>query len=301
MLASLAFEDTRSLMAAQNTSNQDDQNVVLAEYEKDLVALLQVLEISGDLDDAQTMHDRAMAEEQREEPQALEDHALTCRLGEVPAEGDLASVPQIPNAWTNAGTELRLANPRAEDQLSSLARLMIPLFANEEQIIYRECIACTDYYPLSDVFETDCNHLYCFGCMVEGYESATKYEDMFPVRCCMKEIPVEKAQHIVSADLKKLYEENSTEYLTSNRLYCSDPVCSKFIRPDSINKTTNTGACPECSKVTCSLCKQSSHSGECPEDLNAKAVLNLAKENEWQRCYRCRTVIEISHGCNHMM
>jgi len=304
MLANFALEDIRSIMAAPSSSDQDDQSLALAEYEKELVELLQVLddhEMSRNVNSARTAHYRAVAEAHREELQAVGDRALARRLGGLPVEGEPETTPQIPGAWTDADTELCPAEPGVEDQLNSLTRLVIPLFANEEETIHVECVACTGYHPLNEVFETDCDHNYCFSCLAELYQSAAKDEELFPVRCCKRNIPLERVQNILPAGLTELYEEKATEYLTSDRVYCSDPACSKFIRPDAINKATNTGVCSECSKVTCSLCKKASHTGKCPADANTQALLNVATENGWKRCYKCHTMIELVYGCNHMV
>jgi len=58
--------------------------------------------------------------------------------------------------------------------------------------------------------------------------------------------------------------------------------------------------CPDCSTVTCTLCKAASHRGDCPADTVLQQVLQTADENRWQRCYSCRRLVELDIGCNHI-
>ncbi|KFY82353.1 hypothetical protein V498_08618, partial [Pseudogymnoascus sp. VKM F-4517 (FW-2822)] len=38
----------------------------------------------------------------------------------------------------------------------------------------------------------------------------------------------------------------------------------------------------------------------CPRDEETNRLLEAAKEAGWQRCYSCRTMVELKEGCNHM-
>ncbi|CAJ2511441.1 Uu.00g070660.m01.CDS01 [Anthostomella pinea] len=42
------------------------------------------------------------------------------------------------------------------------------------------------------------------------------------------------------------------------------------------------------------------HAGDCPQDGALQAVLDVAREERWQRCYKCFTMIELNMGCFHM-
>ncbi|KAF7920911.1 hypothetical protein EAE99_007763 [Botrytis elliptica] len=54
------------------------------------------------------------------------------------------------------------------------------------------------------------------------------------------------------------------EFDTPNRTYCSNPLCSAFIHPESIINEQAT--CLDCSTITCTLCKATAHGGDCPAD-----------------------------------
>ncbi len=56
-----------------------------------------------------------------------------------------------------------------------------------------------------------------------------------------------------------------------------------------------------CGVATCSICKAASHGNlDCPKDEATTAVLAAARQAGWIRCYRCRAVVELAHGCYHM-
>lgn len=57
----------------------------------------------------------------------------------------------------------------------------------------------------------------------------------------------------------------------------------------------------QCQTKTCALCKAANHEREdCPKDEATAAVLATAKEAGWTRCYRCRSMVELTLGCFHM-
>ncbi|CAK1357497.1 unnamed protein product [Cercospora beticola] len=85
---------------------------------------------------------------------------------------------------------------------------------------------------------------------------------------------------------------------TKNRTYCHDPACATFMPQESI--ISDVATCPQCRKTTCSICKSPSHSGDCPEDEALNQLINTAESRQWQRCYQCKSMVELTQGCNHM-
>ncbi|CAL9247571.1 unnamed protein product, partial [Arabidopsis halleri] len=73
---------------------------------------------------------------------------------------------------------------------------------------------------------------------------------------------------------------------------------------------SNDRACIKCSGLFCIDCKVPSHSGlSCAEykklhpdplvdDLKLKS---LANDQNWRQCVKCRHLIELNQGCNHMI
>ncbi|KAI9818651.1 MAG: hypothetical protein M1826_001332 [Phylliscum demangeonii] len=160
-----------------------------------------------------------------------------------------------------------------------------------------ECVACGE--EASEMLAAPCSHEYCARCTIELFQAAVTDEALFPVRCCRQPIPVVSAMPFLPDKLLKRFEAKQVEYQTSNRTYCCNPSCSTFIPPWSVEGGTAT--CVECGQLSCTICKQPAHAGDCPQDAEIHRVLELARETGWQRCYSCRSMVELNLGCNHIV
>ena len=164
------------------------------------------------------------------------------------------------------------------------------------------CISCTDLVSWDETIELPCEperHIYCRGCMVHLFESATKDESLFPPRCCRQPIPLESIQSLLTPEATLAFLDKSVEFNTNDRTYCSNPSCSTFIPQPDIED--GVAVCPECETETCALCKSESHPEEdCPQDGETKSIVDMADSEGWRRCTSCRRMIELSIGCFHM-
>ena len=160
------------------------------------------------------------------------------------------------------------------------------------------CVACNDEKPLSDIFWAPCGHAYCHECLDHLFESSANDQTLWPPRCCRQHIGYQSVKAYLTSATCQDFEMKSVEWATKNRTYCHDPSCSSFIPPSRIQGEVAT--CIGCQKMTCTICKGASHSNECPHDLKAQEILNLAKEEGWQRCTNCKHVVALSYGCNHI-
>lgn len=102
----------------------------------------------------------------------------------------------------------------------------------------------------------------------------------------------------LTPELVAQYEQKKIEFDSIYRTYCSNPTCSSFIHSDSIIYEIST--CANYDTRTCIMCKASAHKGDCPLDTGLQLVLQYANEKGLQRCYSCRRIVELDHGCNHM-
>lgn len=159
------------------------------------------------------------------------------------------------------------------------------------------CIAC---YETKDVdIQLPCGHKYCHDCITEMFDLATKDEDLFPPKCCSQEIELDVVINFLGPELSKRFTEKAIEFRSSNRTYCASSSCSTFIPPNALGE--EVAKCPACSQRTCTICKTAAHDGGCPIDTALQQVLQTATENGWQRCFSCNQVIELTHGCNHIV
>ncbi|MCJ1470503.1 hypothetical protein MMC07_009149 [Pseudocyphellaria aurata] len=166
-------------------------------------------------------------------------------------------------------------------------------------VVFRQCTACDSERLLFDVFQAPCGHDYCQECLSTLFQLATIDETLFPPRCCRQEMSLESVKHYLSSALIQTFEEKSIEFRSSNRTYCSRPTCSSFISPDNIDG--DRARCVACGTHTCTICKNNAHDGDCPEDTATQQTLEMGREQGWQRCYNCRSLIELDVGCNQIL
>ena len=164
-----------------------------------------------------------------------------------------------------------------------------------------DCVACTDTCPRSEGFQAPCGggHFYCRDCLRELFRNAMQDEALFPPRCCTYHIPLPNVRALLGGELAREFEHRSIELSAEDRTYCSHPQCSAFIPPASV--AGDIGTCPTCRRQTCTICKAAAHVGEdCPQDPGLQEVVEMAEREGWRRCGRCRRMVEMSFGCNHM-
>ena len=122
-----------------------------------------------------------------------------------------------------------------------------------------------------------------------------------PPQCCNGAISVDLAEHLICHELAVVVRRKEIENATANRVYCSNADCATFLVPDSIQN--NLAACPECERVTCSLCKLEQHGAAAcvaDEEAERQQAHELAREHGWQRCPGFEEMVERIDGCNEM-
>jgi len=161
------------------------------------------------------------------------------------------------------------------------------------------CPVCLEDKDTDRLIPLSCVHSYCPECLVDLFERATKDEQLFPPRCCRELIPVSLIYPHASAESLLAFENASVEFTTTDRTYCSSPSCSTFIPPSFI--IASQAECPACQTKTCAICKHVAHDDQgCPEDPEILQTMIIAAQNDWKRCVRCGTMIELGVGCYHM-
>ncbi|KAI1124109.1 hypothetical protein F5Y10DRAFT_250346 [Nemania abortiva] len=162
----------------------------------------------------------------------------------------------------------------------------------------RPCIACGDVKHFIDLARAPCGHEYCRECLASLFQHAMLDESLFPPRCCRQTIPVDTNRLFLSSDLVQQFQKKSIELSTSNRTYCHRSTCSTFVPPSMIKD--GIASCPECNTQTCATCKEATHGGDCPSDTELQRVLQVARDERWQRCRKCFTMVELTTGCFHI-
>lgn len=186
---------------------------------------------------------------------------------------------------------------RYEGEETKLAETLVAATFAQPDV---ECVSCQDQLPSDETFRVPCSHHYCIRCVEQLHRLCMTDESLFPPRCCRREMPWEAVSVKIDGELATEYTKKKEELgtLADQRTYCSDPACSKFIGAALIDNDVAT--CTTCSKATCVKCKTAQHGGDCPEDEAMQQTLQLAKDEGWQRCNKCGSMIDLAFGCYHM-
>ena len=160
------------------------------------------------------------------------------------------------------------------------------------------CVCCGDEKKFFDVARTPCGHEYCRVCLDTLFRESMTDESLFPPRCCKQNITIGTVRMFLKTSLVQDFEKKKIEFETEDRTYCSRAACSEFIHPENV--VHDVATCQRCHTRTCAMCKTAAHTGDCPNDMALRQVLQVAQENNWQRCYSCSRIVELDTGCNHI-
>jgi E3 ubiquitin-protein ligase RNF144 len=175
----------------------------------------------------------------------------------------------------------------------------------DEHVPYTFCLACMEQCACSDTLELDCKrpedaikHAYCRNCLTDLLRTSLTDTTLFPPRCCGTRIPIFACVKLCPPALIDQYRDKQNELAWPNPVYCSNRYCGKFIRPECV--MADVATCLGCTEETCTICKNPKHRGLCPKDPTVQLLMEVAGEKRWQRCPRCRTMVELFEGCYHM-
>ncbi|KAK0628591.1 hypothetical protein B0T17DRAFT_606177 [Bombardia bombarda] len=170
------------------------------------------------------------------------------------------------------------------------------------------CICCReDFVQDHKVLKTlPCGHTYCQSCLTIMIAQSTTDESRMPPRCCIQPIPGAIIKTVLSREEQQLFLKAVVQYNTpwESRMFCPNASCGEFIPPlGKIDpKHPFETVCKVCKTRVCTTCKRNAHrlGVDCPEDWELDAVLKMGEKSGWRRCYKCRTLVELSQGCTHM-
>jgi hypothetical protein len=159
------------------------------------------------------------------------------------------------------------------------------------------CISCQDEVPSDEAMQAPCGHHYCTRCLEQLHRTSMKQESLYPPSCCRQAMPWEEVKNKIDAQLATEFEGKKEELDNpkGQSTYCSDKTCATFIGAAFI--TNDIATCPTCSKATCTTAQ---HDRDWPKDEAVKQTLQLAKEEGWQRCSECGSVVDLKYGCYHI-
>jgi len=161
-----------------------------------------------------------------------------------------------------------------------------------------------DEVPKSKAAKLKCGHRMCNSCLKRIFRMSVTDPQHMPPKCCTPDhIALEHVDKLFDSKFKRLWNKKFAEFSTKNRIYCPAKKCGEWIKPSQIHRKDGRkyGECARCKTKVCCSCNCKWHgSKDCPNDEETNKLLDAAKEAGWQRCYSCRTMVELKEGCNHM-
>lgn len=131
-------------------------------------------------------------------------------------------------------------------------------------------------------------------------------ESKMPPRCCTQPIPSIIVRAVLGREEQQLFLKAVLQFSTpwESRIFCPNSTCGEFIRPRGRidPKHPFDVVCRRCRTRVCIMCKRDAHplGQDCPADWELETVLKMGEKSGWRRCYKCRTLVELSQGCTHM-
>ena len=171
------------------------------------------------------------------------------------------------------------------------------------------CLVCGDDFDgtSSITLPEPCGHSYCGDCLRQYIEVCCQDMEVFPPSCCRVRIPPSDTLNtLIGKDLADKLELMMAEYDDADKLYCSSPSCSRYLRQPKDGKSTSSTRnryvrCVVCKTSTCRFCKYPWHPGKaCGKSLAEDQVRALGAIHNWRACKRCGTMVEKIDGCDHM-
>lgn len=167
-----------------------------------------------------------------------------------------------------------------------------------------ECASCYDEVPNKKAVDLPCHHKYCSPCFSQMVLADIINEATFPPKCCLQEIPKKTLRDHLSPKALAQFDKKALEYAVpvGNRYYCVSPKCAKWIDTRIARRVNHILKCPHCAVKLCTICRGPQHPSDedCPQDYGLRSTLDQAERAGWQRCYRCRAIVELASGCRHI-
>lgn len=161
-----------------------------------------------------------------------------------------------------------------------------------------ECIVCGDSVHPHATVRLACGDIYCKPCLKSFFLRVAKDESLFPPKCHRQLIDITTIEADFSAEELAIYRSAELEFTSTNRVYCAEPECAKFIPLPQ--RSLDHASCEACSARTCIHCKALAHDGGCPADEARQSLINFAGEQGWKACFGCGEMVFRYEGCDHM-
>ncbi|KIY66010.1 hypothetical protein CYLTODRAFT_423835 [Cylindrobasidium torrendii FP15055 ss-10] len=152
-----------------------------------------------------------------------------------------------------------------------------------------------------------CTHSFDVECAEALVSNALKDESSYPPRCCGRTIPMQVFEGRIDTAIISSWQEKHKELSTPLRVYCAKQQCSRFLGPrkKQDDLPSESLQCSSCSTRTCNSCLNTVDGEDmaahrCSENETEAQVRLMATSEKWATCPGCRSLVELSLGCNHV-
>ncbi|KAG5948817.1 hypothetical protein E4U53_006130 [Claviceps sorghi] len=165
------------------------------------------------------------------------------------------------------------------------------------------CSTCLGDTNPAKLSKLKCGHSMCRTCLRRIFNLSVTDPQHMPPRCCQDDISLKHVDRLFDHAFKKTWNRKFAEYSTKNRVYCPSRKCGEWIKPANIRREhgRKVARCSRCSTKVCCSCNGPWHGAQaCLNDAETADILAQAKEEGWKRCFKCKALVELKEGCNHM-
>lgn len=221
----------------------------------------------------------------------------------------------------------RVALTLAREAIDSQLNKRVEHVQEGEKTKEEHCSICLEDINVSEMHEImTCRHRFCFSCMSQHVEVKLTHGCVpsCPHEVCNIKLTVDGCKAFLSSKWVEVWTKRLEEAAIpeSDKVYCPYPNCSALMTLSGLDRSRQAcssshpfptaigcSECHQCHKFFCIECRVPWHTGmSCQEyqrrapqlhGVDAKLHL-LAKNNRWKRCTKCKHMIELAEGCNHM-
>lgn len=172
----------------------------------------------------------------------------------------------------------------------------------------------------ADMFEGNlCLHRFCEACMTRYIHSMLeqrRHQIYCPHDSCGEALTLDECRYFLPAEIFEQWSAVmvEAEIPEALKVYCPFPDCSGLLVKENAGALdvvdVEMAECPFCNRLFCARCNVPWHANlQCSEFQSLPStdrteadflLLKLADDRNWRRCGKCKSMVELIYGCNHI-